>query len=100
MANQCVTSDSPTDTASPVRLPVIVAEWDRNAREIVRVALDQFNGRHTLNVRVWYRDGNDLRPSKAGLTLALKHLEPLAIALNSAIRVAHETGLIADGGEQ
>jgi hypothetical protein len=37
--------------------PIIVAEWPRNQREIIRVALDQYNGRHPVNARIWYRNG-------------------------------------------
>lgn len=44
--------------------PLVVAEWDRNSREVVRVALDQYNGRPTVNARVWYRDGDELKPSQ------------------------------------
>ncbi len=50
----------------------MIAEWDRNSREVIRVALDKYNGRHTIiNARVWYRDGGEFKPGKAGMTLAL-----------------------------
>jgi hypothetical protein len=78
-------------------LPLITAEWDRNSREIVRVALDQSNGRHTINARVWYREGDEVRPSKSGITLALKQLPALAEAVGKAL----DAGLLHDdGGEQ
>ena len=80
--------------------PVIVAEWDRNKREVVRVALDIYNGHHTINIRVWYRDGDHLRPSKSGITLGLKHLAPIASALNNARDLANHLGMMIDGGEQ
>ena len=63
--------------------PITVAEWDRNSREIVRVALDQYNGRHTINV-----------------TLAVKHLPALADAIGKALARAIELGLVAEGGSQ
>lgn len=81
-------------------LPVLVRAWDRNAREVVRVALDKFNGRPTINVRVWYRDGGDLKPSKSGITLSVKHIPALAESLNAALARAGELGLLDDGGEQ
>jgi hypothetical protein len=80
-------------------IPIIIAEWDRNKREVVRVELDQYNGRHTVNVRVWYRDGDALKPGKTGITLAVKHLPALAEALVDAERCARQLDLI-DGGEQ
>lgn len=44
-----------TASAAPA-FPIIIAEWDRNSREIIRVALDRYKGRLTINARVWYRD--------------------------------------------
>jgi len=69
--------------------PHLIAEWPRNSREVIRVALDQYNGRFTLNIRVWYRDqAGELRPGKTGVTLALKHLPEMAAALSRALDVA------------
>lgn len=79
--------------------PIIIAEWDRNAREVVRVALDYYNGRHTINARVWYHDDDGLKPGKTGITLAVKHLPALAEALAKAEVRARELGLL-DGGAQ
>ncbi len=80
--------------------PITVAEWDRNSREIVRVALDQYNGRHTINVRIWYCDDGVVKPSKSGITLAVKHLPVLADAIGKALARAIELGLVAEGGGQ
>ena len=82
--------------ANPPTLPLVVAEWNRNASEVIRVALDQFNGRHTINVRVLYRDGGSLKPGKSGITLSLSHLPPLAAAMGKALAAARELGLITD----
>ena len=81
-------------------LPILIAEGDRNAREIVRVALGLYNGKHTINVRVWYRDDDEVKPSKSGITLAVKHLPALADAVAKALDRARELGLVDDGGEQ
>jgi hypothetical protein len=85
---------------NPVAFPLVIAEWDRNSREVVRVALDRYNGWHTVNARVWYRDGDTLKPSKSGITLALKHLPLLADALARSLDAARELGLLDDGGVQ
>ena len=74
----------------------MIAEWDRNAREVVRVALDQYQGRYTINLRVWYRDGDQLKPGRSGLTLALKHLPSLASGLSRALSRARALGLISN----
>jgi hypothetical protein len=83
----------------PDQYPIIIAEWDRNKREVVRVVLDRYNGRHTVNVRIWYHDDGGLKPSKTGITLSVKHLPALADALAKAERQARERSLL-DGGEQ
>jgi hypothetical protein len=80
--------------------PIVIAEWHRNAREVVRVALDLYNGRHTINARVWYCDGEEVKPSKLGITLAVKHLPALADALAKALVAARQIGLLDHGGEQ
>lgn len=78
----------------------MIAEWDRNAREVVRVALDLYNGRHTINARVWYHHDGTLKPGKSGMTLSVKHLPALADALRAAVERARDLGLLDDGGEQ
>lgn len=98
-ANYAPLNDKGKISGLPNQYPIIVAEWDRNKREVVRVALDHYNGRHTISVRVWYRDGDELRPSKSGITLGFKHLGPLASALNNACDLAVRLGMI-DEGEQ
>ena len=80
--------------------PLVVAEWNRNAREVVRVALDFYSGRYTVNARVWYHGDDGLRPGKTGITLSVKHLPALADALARAERRARELGLIEEGGAQ
>lgn len=80
--------------------PIIIAEWDRNGREVVRVALDSYQGRTTINARVWFHDGDgSLKPTKTGITLAVKHLPALAEALANAENRARELGLIDGGAE-
>jgi hypothetical protein len=81
-------------------LAVVIAEWDRNAREVICVDLHEYNGRAVVAARVWYRDGHDLKPARMGLTLSVKHLPALADALAKALAHARELGVIDHGGEQ
>lgn len=75
--------------------PIIIAEWPRNSRQIVRVALDPYNNRETIDVRSWWQDGEgDWRPGRGGLTLAVKHLRALADGLADALDRARTLGLI------
>ena len=76
---------------------VTIAQWDRNAREVVRVDLHEFNGRAVVGCRVWYRDGDEIKPGKTGLTLSVKHLPALADALGKALAHAIDLGLVEGG---
>lgn len=89
--------------------PLVVAEWNRNAREVVRVALDRYEGRYTIKVRVWYHSGDELKPGKSGLALGVRYLPALADAAAKALVQARELGLLDnthdkfnshDGGDQ
>jgi hypothetical protein len=37
---------------SDVALPIVVAEWKRNGREVIRVSLGKYQSNHTIDVRV------------------------------------------------
>lgn len=75
---------------------VIVSEWQKNQREVVRVGLEEFNGRPIVNLRVWYRpEGSDeLRPGKSGIAMAAQHLPALASAINRALALAIQQGAV------
>lgn len=73
--------------------PIVIAEWERNAREVVRVALDCYRGAYTIDVRVWWFSGSTLKPGKTGITLSVKHVTGLADALAKADSRARELRL-------
>ena len=74
--------------------PVVVAEWPRNKREVVRVSLDEYYGRKVIDCRSWwYSDEGELKPGRSGLTLTLKHLPNLAKGLADALARASALGL-------
>jgi hypothetical protein len=75
--------------------PIIIAEWPRNYREIIRVALDRFNNHYTIDIRSWWRDhGGIFRPCRNGLTLGVKHLPALTDGLADALDRARAFGLV------
>src|SRR4051794_26518154 len=78
-----------------IQLPHVVAEWQRNTREIIRVSLDSYNNVPTIDIRAWWADkeGN-WRPGRSGLTLSLKHLPALADGLAEALQQARALSLI------
>lgn len=75
-------------------MPIIVAEFERNSREVLRVSLDQYRGRDTLDIRIWFRDGAELKPGRKGLTMSVVHLPALAEGLQLALARAKAEGLI------
>jgi hypothetical protein len=89
---------APSEAGTAIEFPIVVAEWERNDREVIRVALDHYRGRNTIDLRNWFRaaDG-ELRPTRSGLSL--KHLPTLADAVQLALAKAIELRLI-DGGER
>jgi Transcriptional Coactivator p15 (PC4) len=77
------------------RFPIVIAEWQRNSREMLRVSLDRFNNRNTIDIRSWWRDSDGaFKPGRSGLTLAVKHLPSLADGLAHALQRARILGLI------
>jgi hypothetical protein len=77
-----------------VPLPIIVTEWPRNSRELVRISLDRFNKRFTVDIRSWWRDTNGVFKTGRGLTLAVKHLPKLTDGLCDALQRAQVFGLL------
>jgi|SRR5450631_1000150 hypothetical protein len=80
--------------------PVVVAEWELNKRESLRVELHEFKGTQLIGIRKWFvGSGGAMTPGKSGINLSLKHLPRLAAAVNDALSKAREDGLIPlDGG--
>lgn len=62
----------------------MIAAIPKNAREEIRVSVDDFQGHRLCNVRVWYREGDELRPGKQGIALRLDLLPQLVEALRRA----------------
>jgi hypothetical protein len=75
--------------------PILVTEWSRNQREVIRVSLDTYRGREVVDARVWWRDEQGKwKPGRSGLTLSLKHLPALANGLALALRRARALGFV------
>lgn len=64
----------------------MIASIPKNAREEIRVSVDDFQGHRLCNVRVWYREGDDFRPGKQGIALRLDLLPQLVTALQGAAK--------------
>jgi hypothetical protein len=75
--------------------PVIIAQWELNKREFLRVELHEFKGTQLIGIRKWFL-GSDgaIAPGKSGINLSLKHLPRLAAGVNDALSKARQDGLI------
>lgn len=76
---------------------IVIAEWPKNAREVIRVELSTYNGAQLIQIRTWYRaDDDGLRPGRSGYAVSIKHLPDIANAFAAAVDVAKSKGLIKD----
>ena len=49
----------------------LVAQFEKNATEVVRISLTEFRGRQLVDVRVYYTDDEGAyRPTRKGISLA------------------------------
>jgi len=56
----------------------------KNAREEIRITLDDFKGHQLVNLRVWFDAGNgDYRPGKQGVAFRLDLLPEVLKALGA-----------------
>jgi hypothetical protein len=88
--------NSPRKDSTPESLscsPLIIAQWDRNRREVIRVELGRSNGHDVFSVRTWFRDDGLLKP-RSGITLSLRHLPAAAEAVGKALDEARRLGLV------
>jgi hypothetical protein len=78
--------------------PIVIAEIAKGDAQ-VRIALDEFKGNRTVDVRVFeqFTAAKAYMPTKRGVTLGLAKLPELVRALQDAEAKARELGLI--GGD-
>ena len=77
--------------------PFVIAELTRNARERVRVALEEWHGQPRLDIRTTTRitEATDIwSPTKKGISLSVTLIPVLRQALADAEAKARELGLI------
>ena len=73
----------------------VIAEWPLSPSDRVRVSLDLYKGRPVINCRRWWlSDSGELRPGKAGIAFSVRHLPRLFDAVQEALAVATQRGLI------
>jgi hypothetical protein len=75
---------------------IIVAKIEKSSREHIRITLDEFRGRNTIDVRIWYADGDAWKPSKSGVTTSITNLVSLADGMQRAVDRARAMGLVSE----
>ena len=77
--------------------PTIIATLEKNSRELVRIALDEYRGVPLVDVRVMAPaiDPTGLPiPTKKGIALRIELLPELVVALQAAEAEARRLGLL------
>lgn len=69
----------------------LVAEIEKNAREVYRVSLAEYKGNRYIDLRIWYAAGADWKPGK-GITIKPDCLSPILEALRPAGEQFHGAG--------
>ena len=65
---------------------VVVAEFAKNSRETIRVAVGSYRGHQLVHIRAWVaKEGGDLIPTKSGIAIRLAILPDLVAALQKVI---------------
>jgi hypothetical protein len=75
--------------------PILIAEWPLSRGEIARVSLRSFKGTWLIDLRKWFETGDgQLRAGPKGISLSLKHLRRISVAMDEALEVARSRWLI------
>jgi hypothetical protein len=77
----------------------LVAQFEKNSKEEVRVSIDDFRGRKIINMRVYYRsDNGQWLPGRQGLALGVDRYRDLAEAMLKVGEALQAQGLLPSGG--
>lgn len=75
--------------------PVVIATIKKNARETIRVTLEEYQGHMLFNAKVFYDAGDgEMRPGKAGLAFKVDKLVDFTEAVSLALENARARGLV------
>jgi hypothetical protein len=74
---------------------VLVAHFEKNKKEEVRVSVDTFHGRKLINIRVYYKDDDGtMKPGKQGIALGVDRYKDFAGAILATGQHLKTLGLI------
>ncbi len=67
----------------------------KNSFEELRISLDEYGGRHLLNLRVFYERGGEMLPGKQGVAIRVTAIPELVERLKDAETEAKRLGLLS-----
>jgi len=72
----------------------VIASFEKNSFEEVRISLTEFKGKKLIDLRVYYQpDGEEeMRPTKKGITIALEKFPDLKKGLLTLEKALQEKG--------
>lgn len=70
------------ETANESDENLVIAKFEKNKKEEVRLSVETFRGRKIINIRVFYKDdAGAWKPGKQGLAIAIERFKELAGAV-------------------
>ena len=70
------------DASAEPNNDVLVAQFEKNKKEEVRVSVGTFHGRRIINLRVYFKDDDGTyKPGKQGLAVSVERYKDLAGAI-------------------
>jgi hypothetical protein len=74
----------------------VIAQFEKNATEVVRISLTEYRGHKLLDVRVYYsNDDGEYRPTKKGVSLAVERYTDFKRAMLALEKVLLERQLLS-----
>jgi len=62
-----------------------IFEFEKGPGEKVRITLCQWEETHYVDVRIWYRDGDNLKPTRKGIRIHEESLPDLITGLRKVV---------------
>ena len=67
--------------------PKLIHEFNKNASEVVRVQLTEYDGKELLDIRVWVtRDEKNWIPTKKEVSIRIEQIEDLKQGIDKAVK--------------
>ncbi len=87
-------SDETVPAAATTDNGILIREFSKNSREVVRIRLTEFKGQKLIDIRAWYGEEADRKPGK-GICLRRELLGEL----REALQAAEQVGALVEGGQ-